>query len=111
ALVADPRAVDLRVFARRHALDADVLTWIERIQLPFRLAMPDVDRAAARAARADGRRGLQVPDAGLVQERAGEQCADRAEVDDVVRVRIGVEREILRGAHRRRLAAPRVGGV
>ncbi len=70
ALVADPRPVDFGVFARRHALDADVLARVERVQLPFRLAMPDVDRAAARAAGADGGRGLQVPDAGLVQERA-----------------------------------------
>ena len=58
------------------------------LQLPLGLAVPDVDRAAARAARADRRRRLQVPDARLVQERPRQQRADRADVDDVVRVRV-----------------------
>ena len=58
------------------------------LQLPLGLAVPEVDGAAARAARAHRRRRLQVPDARLVQERARQQRADRADVDDVVGVRV-----------------------
>ena len=104
-LVADPRSVDRRIFERRHALDRDVLPRVERVELPFRLAMPDLHRAAARAARADRRRRLQVPDARLVEEVARQQRADRADVDDVVGIRVVVERAVLGGANQRDVAA------
>ena len=79
--------------------------WVERVELPFGLAMPDLDRAAARASRADGGSRLEIPDSCLVQERTREQRADRTEVDDVVRVRVGVERPVFGGANQRRIAA------
>ena len=49
--------------------------------------------------------GLQVPDAGLVLERLRQQRADRAEVDDVVRVRVALERAVAGRADQRMVAA------
>src|SRR5204862_1349097 len=60
---------------------------------------------AACAAWTDRRRRLEIPDPCLVQERAREQRADRAKVDDVVRVRVGVERVVLGRAHQGCVAA------
>ena len=56
ALVADPRAVHGRVLERRDARDAVVLPLVERLEEPLGLAVPDLDRAAALAARAHRRR-------------------------------------------------------
>src|SRR4029077_20493872 len=77
---------------------------VERIEPPFRLAMPDLDRAAARATRAYGGRGLQVPDACLVEKRPREQRADRTDIDDVVGVGIVVKRMVLGAPDQRRVA-------
>src|SRR5207248_1726210 len=46
----------------------------------------DVDVAAARAARTDRLRGVEVPDAHLEPEVAVRQRADRADVDHVARI-------------------------
>ena len=79
--------------------------WIERVELPLGLAMPDLHRAAARASRADRGRGLQIPDPRLVEERPRQQRADRADIDHIVGIRIGVERVVFRrrgpATHRR----------
>ncbi len=107
SLVADPRAVDRRILERRDALDLDVLLLVQRVELPLRLAVPDLHRAAASASRADRRRGRQIPDPRLVEERPRQQRADRADVDDVVGVRIVVERMVLGRADQRGVAALR----
>ncbi len=104
ALVADPRAVHRGILERGHARDAAVLPGIERAQVPLGLAMPEVDRAAARAPGAYRGRRLQVPDPGLVEERARQQRPHGADVDDVVGIRVGVEGAILGGAHQRAVA-------
>ena len=97
--VAHPWPIDRRIFERRDALDHDISQRVNRVQLPLGLAVPQLDRAAARAARAYGRRGLQIPDARLVEKRARQKCADRTYINDVVRVHVLVKRSVLGGAH------------
>ena len=99
ALVADPGAVYLRVVAGGDARDACVLAGGHRLQAPLRAPVPDVDGAAALAARADRGSRLQVPDPGAIEEGPRQQCADRAQVDDVVRVVVPGEGAVARGAH------------
>ena len=105
ALVADPRAVHGRIFQRRDAGDGRVLRLVERLHEPLGFAVPDLHGAAARAARADRRRRLQVPDAGLVQELPRQQCADGADVDDVVRIRVFAQRAVFHRPDVRDVAA------
>ena len=45
-LVADPRPVDGRVVQRSDARDALVLPLVQRLEFPFRPAVPDLHRAA-----------------------------------------------------------------
>src|SRR4029078_8168230 len=101
ALVADPGPVDVGGLAWRDALDAGVLRGIERVQLPFGLAMPDVDRAAARAARTHRRSRLQVPHARAMDERPRQERADRTQVGDVVGIAIALEAAVLSGSYQR----------
>src|SRR5690606_36380094 len=75
AAVAHPVFDHLRLVTRSKAEDLS-------------LAMEDLDVAARRTARADGRRALQVPDARLEAELATGERADGADVDDVLRVAV-----------------------
>src|SRR2546427_713401 len=82
--VTDPPAVDVRVEARLEARHAAPLVVVRAPAVHVHL-----DVAAARAARTDGLRAVQVPDAHREAEVAVGEGAHRADVYDVAGVLVG----------------------
>ena len=105
ALVAYPVTIDLGIFCRGNPVCRTVLLFSQRTHIPLFSAAPDINTAAARAARANRTNRLQIPDAALIEEVLRQKRPGGAYIDYIVGIGI-IEGDRLQTRHTGMTSSP-----